>query len=633
MVPTKLLRAHRERWTHEERGASPVQPARLNEPPRRERGPRSERVAIADDGTRTEKGQDACVWLELDGVQLFSLPGELLDKFTDGAADAFTPPVPYKMQVSVLSTPTSAEASVARAFADARPPTPALRDLSGRLRAWWEEYLGGEYVPTHRFLLAISGLIRAPQGTTLARVVGEVERTLHRLGVAARRLDGTAVRALIAEFPDPLVDPAAHETIDGVYTPGQGARSWARTFYVRVPSIVTQPGWPAPLLAFPAPLRLTIHVAGLDQDKERTRAKKRGRSLGDLVVGAGAQGREADGDIGDARAEARAQTKKMRTGGLAVVRAGIYVTVFAPDQAALDVRADALWGLLTGTGAMDTQAARARGPQGPLLRATRPLGRNDAPRYTTYRMYAETVGNAWPAIVRSPGTAGGVLIGRAAADGALVRLDIGDRSFKNRLIDVFGGSGQGKSFFAQKVMLWFLLWDAWATAVDTVGGYETLCAIAGGKTIRLGGRAPPPSTSGTAPALAKRSWPRVCASWCARTRSYWPRAGSPSPGASAPSSVRVCARSTRRAAAARPPRSAAWWTGWRRRPRTRRTTRTSACTRTWPPTSTPMCATASMPRSWTGPPRSASTHGCWLSTSTPRSCAPTRRSTPSSCSP
>jgi len=487
MAPTKLLRAHRERWTHEDRGASPVQPARPHEPPRRERGPRSERVAIADDGTRTEKGKDACIWIELDGMQLFSLPGELLDKFTDGAADAFTPPVPYKMQVSVLSTPTSAEASVARAFADARPPTPALRDLSGRLRAWWEEYLGGEYVPTHRFLLAISGPIRAPQGTTLARVVGEVERTLHRLGVAARRLDGGAVRALIAEFPDPLADPTAHETIDGVYTPGQGARSWARTFYVRVPSIVTQPGWPAPLLAFPAPLRLTIHVAGLDQDKERTRAKKRGRSLGDLVVGAGAQGREADGDIGDARAEARAQTKKMRTGGLAVVRAGIYVTVFAPDRAALDVRADALWGLLTGTGAMDTQAARARGPQGPLLRATRPLGRNDAPRYTTYRMYAETVGNAWPAIVRSPGTAGGVLIGRAAADGALVRLDIGDRSFKNRLIDVFGGSGQGKSFFAQKVMLWFLLWDAWATAVDTVGGYETLCAIAGGKTIRLGG--------------------------------------------------------------------------------------------------------------------------------------------------
>ncbi len=489
-LPT-LWRAHRERWTHEESVAGPVRRPRPQRPPRaaRPQTARPAREAIADDGTRTEKGKDACIWIELDGMQLFSLPGELLDTFTDGAAGAFTPPVPYKIQFTVLSTPTAAETAVARAFADVDPPTAALRDLAGRLRAWWEDYLSGEYVPAHRFLLAISGPARAPQGTTLARVAGEVERTLHRLGVAARRLDGAAVRALIAEFPDPFADPAARETIDGVYTPGQGARSWACTFYIRVPAHVTQPGWSAPLLAFPAPLRLSFHVAGLDQDKERTTAKKRGRSLGDLVVGAGAQGREADGDIGDARAEARAQARQMRTAGLAVVRAGIYVTVFAPDQAALAVRADALWGLLTGTGAgaLDARAARARGVQGPLLQATRPLGRNDAPRYTTYKMYAETVGNAWAAIVRSPGTAGGVLIGRAEGDGALVYLNIADRAFKNRLIDVFGGSGQGKSFFVQKFMLPFLLRDGWATAVDTVGGYETLCAIAGGKTVRLGG--------------------------------------------------------------------------------------------------------------------------------------------------
>ncbi len=463
-----------------ERGAHPPRPVRTTRP-------RPARATIADDGTRTEKGKGACIWLELDGIQVFSLPGDLLDKFTDGAAAAFTPPVGYALQVSVLSTPTAAEAAVARAFADARPPTPALRDLNGRLRAWWEEYLAGAYVPTHRFLLAIAGPERAPQGTTLARVVGEVERTLHRLGVPARRLDGDAVRALYAQFPDPLADPDARETLDGVYAPGQGARSWACTVYLRAPSTFTQPGWPAPLLAFPAPLRVSYTIEGLDPDKERTRSKKRGRGLADLVVGAGAQGRQADGDIGTAQAEARAEAQAMRTGGLAVVRVGIYVTVFAPDQAALAVRADALWGLLTSAGALDTQAARARGVQGPLLRATRPLGRTDAPAYTTYRMYAETVGNAWPAIVRSPGTASGVLIGRADDDGTLVYLDIGDRAFKNRLIDVFGGSGQGKSFFVQKFILPFLMRDGWATAVDTVGGYETLCAIADGHTVRLGG--------------------------------------------------------------------------------------------------------------------------------------------------
>ena len=136
MPLTKLLRMYRDRWMHAERDARPVQPARPHRPPQRALRARPERVTITDDGTRSEKGKDAYIWIEVDGVQLFSLPGDVLDKFTHGAADAFTPPVGYALQVSVLSTPTSAEAAVARAFADARPPTAALRDLTGRLRAW-----------------------------------------------------------------------------------------------------------------------------------------------------------------------------------------------------------------------------------------------------------------------------------------------------------------------------------------------------------------------------------------------------------------------------------------------------------------------------------------------------------------
>ncbi len=121
----------RARWALFRGGSAPRAGTRTEARPAR-----PERVTITDDGTRTEKGTGACIWLELDGLQLFSLPGDVLDTFTNGAADAFTPPVGYALQVSVLSTPTSAEAAVARAFSDARPPTAALRDLTGRLRAW-----------------------------------------------------------------------------------------------------------------------------------------------------------------------------------------------------------------------------------------------------------------------------------------------------------------------------------------------------------------------------------------------------------------------------------------------------------------------------------------------------------------
>ncbi len=443
---------------------------------------------IADDGAVIEKGRQPRLWVEVpDGVMLFNQDGTARDRFSNGVADAVTLPPGYTLQLCALSTPTLGATVVAHAFADVHPRTAALTDLAARLRTWWEDHLAGEYVPHHRFLLVFAGPARAPRGTSLARVVGEAQRQLRRLGVETRRLDAEAVRALLDAYPDPLADPEARERLDAVYVPGQGARSWARSFYIRVAPRTTDPGWLAPLLAFPAPLRLAIHVAGLDQDRERTRAKRRGRFLGDLVVGAGATGRQADVDTSTAQAEARAQALKMRTGGAAFVRAGIYVTVFAPDRAALDVRADALWGLLTSMGAMDAQAAYARGVQGPLLAATRPLGHNDAPPWTTYRVDAETIGNGWPVIARSPGMATGVPIGRSADDGALVRLNIRDRTLKNKLISTFGGSGQGKSFFVQLVMLWFMLWDAWATAIDTVGGYEALAAVAGGRTIRLGG--------------------------------------------------------------------------------------------------------------------------------------------------
>jgi len=81
------------------------------------------------------------------------------------------------------------------------------------------------------------------------------------------------------------------------------------------PLRTTQPGWLAPILAFPAPLRLAIHLTGLDQDKERRRTKSRSRSLADVMVGANVRGREADVDAEDARTEARAQARGEATDG------------------------------------------------------------------------------------------------------------------------------------------------------------------------------------------------------------------------------------------------------------------------------------------------------------------------------
>jgi len=455
------------------------QPALADEAPTRRRG----KLTIADDGTATQAGMGPRAWLDLpEGVMLFTMSGETQDLFTAAFASVVTLPSGYRLQLVVLSTPTTAEAAVAEAFADLAPPTAALVDLTDRLKAGWTAYLGQRFVPRHRFLAVVTGPTRARRDTSLNLVVDEVQRGLHRMGVLAQRLGGADVRALLDAYPDER-PPESLEDVHGI--DARGRAWWACSFYLLVPPLTTNPGFLAPLLAFPAPLRLALHVTGLDQDKERKLTKKRNRNLGDVVVGAGVRGREADVDAVDAKNEARGQARRMRSAGAAIVRCGLYVTVFAPDRDSVRRRADALWGQLTSSGGLDAKAARARGHQRPLANATKPLGLD--PARATYRMEAETLANAWPCIVHQPGHPDGVPIAVSAIDNALVRLNIRHRSMKNRLISTFGGSGQGKTFFVQMLMLWFMLWDAWATAIDTVGGYEAIAGISDGATIRLGG--------------------------------------------------------------------------------------------------------------------------------------------------
>jgi len=475
------------RWTFPQERARVLSARAHQEMTRLQERRTRDRTLLADDGLLTVPGVGARVWLDVtEAPLLFTYTGEAQDRFTAQFASLLTLPLGYSLQISVLSTPLPPGDALDDAFAEVRPATAALADLAARLRAWWEDHLKGQYVPRHRFLVVVRGPLRATghaAGTSLEQVADETQRALRRMGVTTRRLGGSAVRALLDAYPA----GDATETIDGVQqavAPGVAPTWYARSFYLIVPPLTTDPGFLAALLGFPAPLRLALHVTGLDQERERTVAKRRSRSLADVAIASAVRGRETDVDAAAAHGEARTQALRMRAAGAAVVRVGLYITVFAPDKEALDARADALWSLLTSSGGVDAKCARARGHQEPLAAATQPLGLD--PARSTYRMEAETCANAWPIIARSPGTGSGILVGRGV-DGALVRLHIGDRSLKNRLIDVFGGSGQGKSFWAQIIMTWFLLRDAWATAVDTVGGYETLCQIADGRTVRLGG--------------------------------------------------------------------------------------------------------------------------------------------------
>ena len=471
-----------------------------NRPARLRRTPAP--VTVSDAGMAAPaNGVGERVWIEVGaGALLATLDAPARDRFSETVAALATIPAGYAAQFCVLSTPLPAAAALAPTFAALAPPTPPLAALAAKLGDWWTTHLGDRYVPVRRYLIVVTAPVpsrlsgaQAALGASLPAVSDTIMQCLDALGVPAARLDGAAVRALHAAYRD-ADDGAVNvtreepEAVLGQRPTGKGTETtpWrARTFYVLTPPTTTSPGLLAPLLAFPAPLRIALHVTGLPQDKERKLAERRARQIADVLV---ARGGRAGVDAVDARDEALAQARRMRTGGggAAVLRVGLYVTVFAPDDATLARRAAALWAVLTtdGAGGIGARCAHARGHQGPLEVATRPFGMD--PAGSAYRMEAATVGNAWPFLAFEPGHAGGVPLG-TGADGALVRLDLTDRSLKNKLVSTFGGSGQGQSYFVQTLMLWFLLRDAFVTAIDTVGGYEALATVADGAHITLGG--------------------------------------------------------------------------------------------------------------------------------------------------
>ena len=276
---------------------------------------------------------------------------------------------------------------------------------------------------------------------------------------------------------------AVRETLEALSIDGQQSR----TLFLLAPPEVTDPGWLEPLVSLSCPYRLALHLEGLDRTAERTRLKRRRGQWGVITTGATAHQGQADVDMQSAQAEAGQQATDLLDPHRGLVRAGLYLTLFAPDAGELARRvAHATRVLATHIGA---EVGRGTGHQLPLWQSTLPLGRDMARR--RYRLRSETIGNAFPFLIHSPGTPRGYPLGFTTAGHELVLLDPGDPSLPNSLMNIVGRSGSGKTFLAQKLALWMLLQGGRATIVDRAGHYETLLALVGGAAARLGAPHPP----------------------------------------------------------------------------------------------------------------------------------------------
>ena len=261
----------------------------------------------------------------------------------------------------------------------------------------------------------------------------------------------------------------------------------ARTLFLLAPPELTDPGWLDAVIGLDCPFRLAIHLEGLDRKRERTRLKRRRRSLNVLTLGAEQAGGTADVDMESAQAEARQQALETLDPARTILRMGLYLTVFADEPEQLADHTERALSVLTAK--LGAEVGRGIGHQLPLWQATLPLGLDPANR--RYRVRSETVGNAFPFLTHNPGTPSGFPLGFTATGHELVLFDPADPSLPNGLMNIVGRSGSGKTFLAQKLALLAFLAGGRATIVDRAGHYEHLLAVAAGAVARLGAADPP----------------------------------------------------------------------------------------------------------------------------------------------
>jgi len=417
--------------------------------------------------------------------------------------------VPHKGALSVLIENLPADVdSIIRDLRDQLAPvphTPELGALGERLLAWWEARLtaqsaqtqqdGGEprgAPPRHVANLVYHVIVSPPpaqQGFPDAGALGRLEtatialeQRLIALGATPHRLDAAGVRAVLARQHLTVTDdgrliepvPDEHVTALRILAP-DGRDVWVRSVYLVTAPPETSPGWMERLIAWEEPHTVFVTLRGLKKRRERKRQEWRLR-----LLAASATRTNVQGDI--AQAEARQQATRLYEATQTLMRVGVYVRVEGATQEEVDARVARLLTMLKDD--MSIEPGYAWTHQTPLWRSMA-LGRDLAG--SIYRWDSDTWGNALPLLRHSPGTRSGIPFGTTDTAGALFTLSLEDSSLYNRIMCILGPTGRGKSTLLGKIILWMLLRGDMATVVDAVGGLAPLCAIAGGRIVRLGG--------------------------------------------------------------------------------------------------------------------------------------------------
>jgi len=438
------------------------------------------------------------------------------------------------MEVIIESNPVEPAAVIDAVSASVTTADPTLRGITAPTLAWLEREVARTHVPD------LSGyLIVAPAPEARGGLAGVLDEARDQLGLrrvdeeridrhgldaavddtlaqvkasdlAGHRLRRADVLALLwrtanpgAAQPDGLAAACAAGTLAAALTPRQwqerrreiahvttdGVTVYTRSLYLLTPKELTSPGYLGDLIAIECNARLSWHLRGLDNLRERSRVLRKRKASAASVRRAYERKRLPSLDDEDALEEAGALAQDLHSAVEGLALSTVVLTLQAESMAALDTatrRALSLIGTRLGI-----VPGKGRGYQGPLWRASLPLGQNTA-RRRAKRWHTSAVGNGLPFLAHNPGTPTGFPVGFASRGHELVLLDLIHPSLSTSVMTVTGSQGMGKTFWLLRCALWSRYRGYRVTLIARADHFAPFVALCGGAYIAPGKQDDPP---------------------------------------------------------------------------------------------------------------------------------------------
>ncbi len=263
---------------------------------------------------------------------------------------------------------------------------------------------------------------------------------------------------------------------------------WVATLVVTGYPSEVGPGWLEPLTSYPGRLDVSLHIEPVPPPVAAAQLRKQRARLESGRRASAERGRLDDPDAEAAAEDARELAYRIARGEGRLFRAGLYLTVYAPDQDTLAAEVAAVR-TLAGSLLLSAQPATFRTLQG-WITGSLPLAADQirvrrvfdtAALAAAFPFASPDLASRDPASAAAPA---GVLYGLNASSAGVVCWDRWAQDNHNSVI--IGRSGGGKSYLAKLDILRSLYQGVQVAVIDPEDEYTRLAAAIGGTCLRLG---------------------------------------------------------------------------------------------------------------------------------------------------